>query len=84
MDEDVVDRYLHRLGADRTTALADLHERHLRTIPFENLSVHLGEPIVLDEDAFVAKVVDRHRGGFCYELNGAFAALLRADRKSVV
>ena len=78
MDEHVVDRYLQRLGADRTTTLADLHERHLRTVPFENLSVHLGEPIVLDEDAFVAKVVDRHRGGFCYELNGAFAALLRA------
>ena len=78
MDQLVVDRYLQRLGADRTTGLADLHERHLRTVPFENLSVHLGEPIVLDEDALVAKIVERRRGGFCYELNGAFAALLRA------
>jgi N-hydroxyarylamine O-acetyltransferase len=78
VEQRVVDRYLERLGADRTTSLADLHERHLRTVPFENLSVHLGEPIVLEEDVLVDKVVDRHRGGFCYELNGAFAALLRA------
>jgi N-hydroxyarylamine O-acetyltransferase len=32
----------------------------------------------MDEASFVRKVVDEHRGGFCYELNGAFAALLRA------
>lgn len=51
--------------------------RHLATVPFENLSIHLGEPIVLDEDVLLAKLVDRGRGGFCYELNGAFAALLR-------
>jgi N-hydroxyarylamine O-acetyltransferase len=34
-------------------------------------------PIELDEDRLVAKVTGG-RGGFCYELNGAFAALLRA------
>ena len=74
--------YLARLGVTRdqvTTDLPDLtllHERHLRTIPFENLSIHLGEPIVLDVDALVDKLTLRRRGGFCYELNGAFAALL--------
>ena len=46
-------------------------------MPFENLSIHLGEDVVLEDDALVDKVVGRHRGGFCYELNGAFAALLR-------
>lgn len=74
--------YLHRIGADRpavpdAVALRDLQVRHLRTVPFENLSVHLGEEIVLDEGALVAKVVERKRGGLCYELNGAFAVLLR-------
>ncbi|MCS7482731.1 arylamine N-acetyltransferase [Umezawaea endophytica] len=78
MKPEVVDAYLARIGATRTTALADLQELHLRAIPFENLSVHLGERIVLDEDALVAKIVERRRGGFCYELNGALAALLRA------
>ncbi|MFF2375533.1 arylamine N-acetyltransferase [Streptomyces xiamenensis] len=55
-----------------------LHREHQRTVPFENLSIHLGEDIRLDPEALVAKVVDRRRGGFCYELNGAFAALLTA------
>jgi N-hydroxyarylamine O-acetyltransferase len=78
-----VDDYLARIGAARPDradddALRGLHLRHLLTVPFENLSVHLGEQIVLDEEALVAKIVERHRGGFCYELNGAFAALLAA------
>jgi N-hydroxyarylamine O-acetyltransferase len=46
-------------------------------VPFENLDIHLGRPIVLDEEALFAKIVARRRGGFCYELNGSFAALLR-------
>ena len=52
-------------------------EAHLASVPFENLSIHLGEPIDLDEAALTDKIVSRRRGGFCYELNGAFAALLR-------
>lgn len=77
-----VDAYLARLGvawpaaADLAT-LRHLQERHLATIPFENLSIHLGEPVVLDEEALADKIVGRRRGGFCYELNGLFAALLR-------
>lgn len=47
-------------------------------MPFENLSIHLGEPIALDAEALLDKIVRRRRGGFCYELNGAFAALLTA------
>ncbi|MDU0289080.1 arylamine N-acetyltransferase family protein [Saccharothrix longispora] len=78
MDERTLDAYLDRIGATRASTLVELHERHLATVPFENLSIHLGEDISLDEDALVDKVVNRRRGGFCYELNGAFAALLRA------
>jgi N-hydroxyarylamine O-acetyltransferase len=48
------------------------------TVPFENPGIPLGRKIVVDEDAFVHKVVEQRRGGFCYELNGAFAALLRS------
>jgi N-hydroxyarylamine O-acetyltransferase len=47
-------------------------------VPFENLSIHLSEPISLDEDALIGKIVNRRRGGFCYELNGACALLLTA------
>jgi len=57
--------------------LRDLHEAHMLAIPFENLSIHYGQPIVLRDDALFDKIVTRRRGGFCYELNGLFAWLLR-------
>jgi N-hydroxyarylamine O-acetyltransferase len=56
--------------------LRDLHEAHLLSVPFENLSIHYHEPIVLETDALYHKIVSQHRGGFCYELNGLFAWLL--------
>lgn len=58
--------------------LRNLQLAHLQNIPFENLSIHYGEQIVLDDAALFEKIVTRRRGGFCYELNGLFAALLRA------
>ena len=75
--------YLERLNytgplAPSAETLCLLQVAHLRTVPFENLSIHSGEPIVLDDDALFEKIVSRRRGGFCYELNGLFAALLRA------
>jgi N-hydroxyarylamine O-acetyltransferase len=58
--------------------LRALHRAHLLAVPFENLDISEGRKIVVDEDPIIRKVVERRRGGFCYELNGAFAALLRA------
>ena len=83
MDERALQQYLKRIGAERPAAptpaaLRDVHARHLLAVPFENLSIHLGEPIVLDEGALFDKIVLRRRGGFCYELNGAFGHLLTA------
>jgi N-hydroxyarylamine O-acetyltransferase len=74
--------YLDRIGVSSPVepdveTLADLQERHLYTVPFENLSIHLGEPIVLEEDVLFDKIVTRRRGGFCYEVNGLFGMLLR-------
>lgn len=74
--------YLKRInyqGSREPTAqtLHDLHVAHQLSVPFENLSIFLGEPIALDEEALFRKIVVRRRGGFCYELNGLFAALLR-------
>lgn len=75
--------YLARIGYDgpREPTLATLralHRAHHYAVPFENLDIALGRPIALDEGAIYAKIVGRRRGGFCYELNGLFAALLRA------
>ncbi|MEU9984254.1 arylamine N-acetyltransferase [Streptomyces sp. NPDC050856] len=78
----VTQAYLRRIGATHPArpdahALRELQLRHLLTVPFENLSIHLGEDIVLEEKALLDKVVHARRGGFCYELGGAFGALLR-------
>jgi N-hydroxyarylamine O-acetyltransferase len=75
--------YLARIayvGSTEPTAenLRALHRAHLLAVPFENLDISLGRKIVADESAILTKVIDLRRGGFCYELNGAFAALLRA------
>ena len=75
--------YLDRIGvtgpaSSDAAALRALHLAHQLTVPFENLSIHLAEPISLDEGDLVDKIVRRRRGGFCYELNGAFALLLEA------
>ncbi|MEU6550070.1 arylamine N-acetyltransferase [Streptomyces sp. NPDC046915] len=83
MNSAQADAYLRRLGVAHPAlptaeALRELHLAHLRTVPFENLSVHLGEEIVLEEERLVDKLVGARRGGFCYELNGAFGALLTA------
>ena len=83
MDHETVVAYLNRVGltvpasAD-AAGLRTLHLAHQLTVPFENLSIHLGEPISLQEPDLIDKIVRRRRGGFCYELNGAFALLLEA------
>lgn len=58
--------------------LRALQLAHLFTVPFENLSIHIGEPILLNHEALFRKIVERRRGGFCYECNGLFAGLLQA------
>ena len=78
-----LDRYIERIGvsgplrADLATLRA-LHVAHMGAIPFENASVLFHEPIELDADGFVHKLGVLGRGGFCYELNGALATLLRS------
>jgi N-hydroxyarylamine O-acetyltransferase len=68
--------YTGRLEPTAETLHA-LQQAHLLAVPFENLDIHLGRPIILDHDALFDKVVNQRRGGFCYELNGLFAALLQ-------
>jgi N-hydroxyarylamine O-acetyltransferase len=81
LDARLVAAYLERIGVagdlpPTFESLRRLHRAHRMRVPFENLDIHLGVPIVLDVPAFVEKVAVRSRGGFCYELNGAFASLL--------
>jgi N-hydroxyarylamine O-acetyltransferase len=76
-----VTAYLLRIGyrgrpQPNIESLRRLHRKHLLSIPFENLDINLGRPIILGQDAFYEKIIKHQRGGFCYELNGSFAELL--------
>lgn len=77
------EKYLSRIGVNNADeirpdaeSLKLLQRRHLLSVPFENLDIHWKRPIVLDVEKFYEKIVGEKRGGFCYELNGLFAALL--------
>jgi N-hydroxyarylamine O-acetyltransferase len=78
-----VNAYLERIKysgslSPSAETLRHLQVAHLLAVPFENLSIHSKQPIVLEDDALFAKIVEHRRGGFCYEVNGLFVALLRA------
>lgn len=57
--------------------LARLQSLHMQHIPFENLDVIRKVPIYLNLESIYDKVVNQHRGGYCYELNGLFCWLLQ-------
>lgn len=67
--------YAGPLGDDLTT-LVGLQRAFVLSVPFENLDIRLGRPLRLEVPWLFHKIVGERRGGFCYELNGLFAALL--------
>lgn len=83
MERKHIEKYLIRIGYNDSlepslNTLMHLQKAHLMHVPFENLDIHFGNRIILEVPKLYAKIVDRHRGGFCYELNGLFFALLQA------
>ncbi|MGZ3145505.1 arylamine N-acetyltransferase family protein [Lentzea chajnantorensis] len=71
-----VDAYLERTGASASSSLAELHEAHVRAIPFENIDVMLGLVPSLDMADIQDKLVHRRRGGYCFEHQLLFTAVL--------
>lgn len=76
-----LDAYLARVGLpsnpDPTLAtLRALHRAQTLSIPFENLAIMLGRPVVLDLESLQDKMVRRPRGGYCYEHVTLLAAVL--------
>jgi len=56
--------------------LRELQRAFLLAVPFENLDIHLGKRIEITPQAVYRKIVEKKRGGFCYELNSLFHDLL--------
>lgn len=76
-----LDAYLARIdysgGRTPTAAVLDaIHFAHATTVPFENLDIFLGLPIRIDMASIQAKLVQARRGGYCFEQNTLFAAVL--------
>lgn len=76
-----VERYLRRIGVSEAPdadldGLTLLQAAHLSSVPFENLDVHARSGVRTDTDWSIPKIVERHRGGWCFENNGAFGWLL--------
>jgi len=74
--------YLQRLGFDAPPAptletLRQLQLRHTGAFPFENLTTLSGEPVLIDLPSIERKVLHGGRGGYCYELNKLYLALLQ-------
>ncbi len=76
-----LDAYLARIKYDGdlrpgAETLRGLHLAHATHIPFENLDILLGRPILLDAESLEKKLVQGRRGGYCFEQNLLFASVL--------
>ena len=75
--------YLERIGMTPEDVshtyefLKALQQNHICSVPYENLDILNGKPIDLSKEALFEKIVTKHRGGYCFELNGAVMHLLR-------
>ena len=77
-----VPAFLRRLGlADAeppsAAALTRLHQAFVERVPYETIEIQLGRVASLDPLDSVARVL-AGGGGYCFQLNGAFAELLDA------
>ncbi len=80
MTPGIFDAYLRRLGAPAPAApsaegLFALQRAHLERIPYENIDIQLGRPPGISPELSAGRFA-AGRGGYCFHLNGAFAALL--------
>lgn len=73
---------MKRLGMEREEPSRDYLDRliriHQQKIPFENLdTMDFLIPVSLEPKKIAEKLLDRKRGGYCFELNGLFSLFLR-------
>lgn len=78
-----LDAYLARIGVEEATSLdihslTQLHRAHLMSITWEALDAFMGWPSSITPASAFAKIVEGHRGGWCFEMNGLFGAALAA------
>ncbi len=79
---DKINAFLSRIGLTGTTPehtvefLSNVQESCVLTIPYENLDILDSIPVSLEKDDIFDKIVTRHRGGYCFELNALLHHML--------
>ena len=68
-------RYMGRIAPCEET-LRGLHQAHTLNIPFENFDAYYHRKVNLEIPFVFEKIVNQGRGGYCFEMNGLFAAVL--------
>lgn len=82
--KEMIDGYLKRIEVKEAPPVTPeglklLQISHLKHIPFENLDIIAGKiPLKLDIDSVYKKLVEKKRGGICYEQNTLFSNMLEA------
>jgi N-hydroxyarylamine O-acetyltransferase len=76
-------KYLERIKFDSSPSadlatVTKMMRCQLFSVPFENLDVQAGKVVSSVPEVIVEKIIDRRRGGYCYEVNGIFAMALEA------
>ncbi len=71
-----LDTLLAHIGLPGPVGLAELHRAYVANVPFDDLTIQLGEQAPLDIDAIAARIVGGRRGGYCFEVNGLLAWML--------
>lgn len=84
-----VDKYLKRIGYKGSKEpnlenLTEIQRAHIRSVPYENLDILADKHLSLAIEAVYEKIVIRKRGGYCFELNGALAWLLKELKYDIV
>jgi N-hydroxyarylamine O-acetyltransferase len=80
-DDANIDAYFERIGfsgsiAPALTTLEQLHALHPAAIAFENLDLLIGAPVRLELRNLEQKLLFERRGGYCFEQNLLFKAML--------
>lgn len=76
-------RYFARIGysgpqSPDLATLGGIIARHAASIPFEAIDVLLAHPVELSPAAIDSKLIDRKRGGYCFEQNSLLQRVLSA------